>query len=125
MEDNKSNNVGHGNESMDITHLLLRFVFSAIVLAITAFVTPGFTIDGLWPLIIAAVVIVGLDYLVEKITGIDASPFGRGIVGFIVSALILYVTQFVVQGFNITLLGAIIGSIIIGILHAFIPGKTL
>ncbi|NLL71181.1 MAG: phage holin family protein [Epulopiscium sp.] len=110
---------------MDITHILLRFLFTAVVLAVTAFLTPGFTIDGLWTLVIAAIVITGLDYLIEKITGIDASPFGRGIVGFIVSALILYATQFLVKGFSISLLGAIIGSLIIGILNALIPGRAL
>ena len=43
-----------------------RLVASAVVLAITAFFTPGFTINSFWTLAIAAVVLTVIDYLVIK-----------------------------------------------------------
>ena len=46
-----------------------RLVASAVVLAITAFFTPGFTINSFWTLAIAAVVLTVIDYLVIKFTG--------------------------------------------------------
>ena len=52
---------------------------------------------------------------------IDASPFGRGIVGFIVSAIIIYLTQFLVPGMSISIWGAVIASLIIGIIDAILP----
>ncbi len=105
--------------------MLLRVLITSIVVAIAAYFTPGFTIDGLWSLLLAAVVIGILDYLVQRFTGIDASPFGRGIAGFLVAAIILYVTKFIVPGFNISLWGAIIGALVIGVVDAIMPGRAI
>ena len=100
-----------------------RLIASAVVLAITAFFTPGFTINNIWSLIIAAVVLAIMDYLIVKFTGIDASPFGKGFVGFAVSAIILYATQFFVAGYSISWMAAIIGALIYGVVDYFIPGN--
>ena len=64
------------------------------------------------------------DYLIQRVTGLDASPFGRGIVGFIISAVVLYITQFLVPNMGVTFWGAIIGALVIGIIDMIIPGKT-
>lgn len=100
-----------------------RLVAAAVVLAITAFFTPGFSINNVWSLIIAAVVLTVLDYLIVKFTGIQASPFGKGFVGFALAAIILYVTQFFVAGYTISWMAAIIGAVIYGIVDYFIPGN--
>ncbi|MEW8974529.1 MAG: phage holin family protein [Tissierellaceae bacterium] len=122
-DNNKNRNRNHERDnSFNIGEMLLRVLITSIVVAIAAYFTPGFTIDGLWSLLLAAVVIGVLDYLVQRFTGIDASPFGRGISGFLVAAIILYVTKFIVPGFNISLWGAIIGALIIGIIDAIMPG---
>jgi len=113
------------NNEVSLTGIILRVVLTAIVVGIAAFFTPGFSIDNLWSLLIASVVISGLDYLIEKFTGLDASPFGRGITGFIVSAVVLYVTRFIVTGFEISILGAIIGALAIGVIDMIIPGKAM
>ncbi|MBU5437036.1 phage holin family protein [Tissierella sp. MSJ-40] len=105
--------------------MLLRILVTAIVVGIAAFFTPGFSIDNIWSLLLAAVIIGVLDYLIQKFTGVDATPFGRGITGFIVAAIILYVTKFIVPGFNISVWGAIIGALVIGILDAIIPGRAM
>ena len=81
-----------------------RMIAAAVVLAITAFFTPGFTINNIWSLVIAAIVLTILDYLIVKLTNLHASPFGKGFVGFILSAVILYVTQFFVIIMCLTLL---------------------
>ncbi len=65
-----------------------------------SFFTPGFSINNIWTLIIAAVVLTVLDYLVTKFTGLHASPFGKGFVGFALAAITLYVTQFFVAGYT-------------------------
>ena len=107
----------------NIGEILIRILITAIVVAIAAFLTPGFSINNLWSLILAAVVIALLDYLVQKFTGINATPFGRGMTGFIVAAIILYATKFIVPGFNISIWGAIIGALVIGIIDVIIPGN--
>lgn len=109
--------------TMTIGGVFVRFITSAIVLAITAFFTPGFEIASLWTLAIAAVVLATLDYLINSIIGINASALGRGIIGFIISAVILYATQFFVSGYTISWISAIIGAVIYGIVASIIPGK--
>ena len=103
----------------------MRLIASAIVLAVTAFLTPGFTINGIWPLVAAVVVLTIMDYLFVKLLGIEASPFGRGIVGFISAALIIYLTQYFVTGYSVTVLAAIIGAIVYGIVDYLIPGDEV
>jgi len=119
--DTRDNRTGDWN----IGELIIRLIVTAIVVGIAAFLTPGFSIDNLWSLIMAAVVIAVLDYLIQKFTGVNASPFGRGITGFIVSAIILYATKFIVPGFNISVWGAIIGALVIGIIDVIIPGRAM
>lgn len=99
-----------------------RLVTAAIVLAITAFFTPGFSINNFWTLIAAAVVLTVLDYLITKFTGLHASAFGKGFVGFVLAAVILYVTQYFVAGYTISWMAAIVGALVYGIVDYFIPG---
>ena len=111
------------NSVSTIWQLIGRFVASAVVLAITAFFTPGFTINSFWTLIIAAVVLTAMDYLIVRFTGLQASPFGKGFVGFALAAIVLYVTQFFVAGYSISWIAAIIGALIYGVVDYFIPGN--
>ena len=111
------------NGTSTVWQVIGRLVGSAIVLAITAFFTPGFTIDNFWTLAIAAVVLTVIDYLVVKFTGLDASPFGKGFVGFALAAITLYVTQFFVAGYSISWMAAIIGALIYGVVDYFLPGN--
>ena len=119
-----SNTQSRTNEHSGNTALGIigRFIAAAVVLAITAFFTPGFTINNIWALAIAAIVLTILDYIVVKLTGIEASPFGKGFVGFALAAIILYVTQFFVAGYSISWMAAIIGALIYGIVDYFLPG---
>jgi putative membrane protein len=112
-------------EPFSITHFLIRFIVGTIVLAITAALTPGFSIAGFWPLLLGAVVLAVLDFLVTRLLGISATPFGRGITGFILAVVIIYITQFFVAGFSVTLFGAILGALIYGVVDLIIPGKAM
>ena len=122
-ENNNQSNVETSNGTSTIWQILGRLVAAAIILAITAFFTPGFQINNIWSLAIAAVVLTLLDYLITKFTGLHASPFGKGFVGFILSVVILYVTQYFVAGYSISWMAAIIGALIYGVIDYFIPGE--
>lgn len=106
-----------------VWQLVGRLVGATIVLAITAFFTPGFTINNFWALAIAAVVLTVIDYLIIKFTGLHATPFGKGFVGFALAAVVLYATQFFVAGYTISWMAAIIGALIYGVIDYFIPGN--
>lgn len=117
----------HDDKSASITFLrwLGRMAIMAVILAIVSFLTPGFTIAGFWSFIVAAIVISLLDYLIETFMKIDASPFGKGIKGFIVSVIILYIAQFIVPNMHVTILGAILGALAIGLLDALFPTRVM
>lgn len=106
-----------------VWQILGRFVGAVVVLGITAFFTPGFTINNFWALAIAAVVLTAMDYIITKFTGLHASPFGKGFVGFALAAITLYATQFFVAGYSISWVAAIIGALIYGVIDYFIPGN--
>ena len=118
---NTESNVKTGSST--VMQVVGRFIGAAVVLAITAFFTPGFTINNIWTLALAAVVLTAVDYLVVKFTGLHASPFGKGFVGFALAAITLYVTQFFVAGYSISWMAAIIGALIYGVIDYFLPGK--
>ena len=120
---NNNQNTQTQNGTSTITQIIGRFIAAAIVLAITAFFTPGFEIANFWSLAIAAIVLTIVDYLVTRFTGIQASPFGKGFVGFVLSVIVLYVTQYFVAGYSISWLSAIIGAVIYGIVDYFLPGE--
>lgn len=122
MEENQSNTRTQSSGSM-IAQIAWRLVTAAVVLAITAFFTPGFSINSFWALALAAIVLTALDYVIVRFTGLEASPFGKGFVGFIVAAVILYITQFFVAGYSISWLAAIIGALVYGVVDYIIPGK--
>jgi uncharacterized membrane protein YvlD (DUF360 family) len=117
MTDSKNNSV--------ILDLIVKIIVSAVVLGITAFFTPGFSTSGIGTLIIAAIVIGVLNWVAVKVVGVNASPFGAGAIGFIVTALVLYLTRYFVDGYNITILGAIIGALVLGIVDALLPGRRV
>lgn len=112
------------NTGSGVWQVVGRLIAAAVVLAITAFFTPGFTIDNIWALAIATIVLAVMDYLIAKFTGIQTSPFGKGFVGFALAAITLYVTQFFVAGYSISWMAAIIGALIYGVVDYFLPGTT-
>ena len=57
---NTDSNVKSGTST--VWQIVGRLVGAAIVLAITAFFTPGFSINNIWALAIAAVVLTAIDY---------------------------------------------------------------
>lgn len=125
MANDKKVETEKNTRSKGIGSWIIRFVLVAVILAITSFLTPGFTINGLWSFILAAVVITVLDYFIESFMGVDASPFGKGLKGFVISAIIIYLAQFMVPNMRVSIIGAILAALVIGIIDAIIPGKAM
>lgn len=100
---------------------VVRFIVSALVLMLVSWIVPQFTVGGFWSALVLALVIALVGWIVEGIFGKRVTPFGRGIVGFIISALVLWLAQFIVGGVTVTVLGAILAALVIGIIDLFIP----
>ena len=123
MMSNSEENIRSNHTTSTIGQIVGRLVTAAIVLAITAFFTPGFTINNIGALALAAIVLTLIDYFIVKLTGLDATPFGKGFVGFVLAAVTLYVTQYFVAGYSISWVAAIIGALIYGVIDYIIPGN--
>ena len=121
MSDNQVNARSTGGANT-VWQVVGRLITAAIVLAITAFFTPGFTINNIWALAAATVVLTVIDYLITRFTGLHASSFGKGFVGFVLAAIVLYVTQYFVAGYTISWIVAIIGALVYGVVDYLLPG---
>ncbi|KUO73609.1 MAG: hypothetical protein APF77_15430 [Clostridia bacterium BRH_c25] len=105
---------------------IIRFAVAAIVLMVTAYFVPGFRMrGGFTTALIGALVIAAADFLIEKLFKFDASPLGRGISGFLVSAAVIYFTQYFVSGMEVSLLGAVIGALVIGLIDSILPTRFM
>lgn len=123
MSTNNSNTQDTSSTMGTFGQIVGRFIVAAIILGITAFFTPNFSISNIWALALAAIVLTVMDYIIVKITGLQAVAFGKGFIGFVLAAVTLYATQFFVAGYSITWFAAIIGALIYGVIAYIMPGE--
>lgn len=109
------------NRLTDWVRHLVRFIVSVLVLMGIGYIVPGFEALNIVHAFLAAIVITALGYLIELTLGEKVSPYSRGIVGFLVSAIVIWVSQFIVPGMRVSIIGALLASIVIGIVDTFIP----
>jgi len=85
------------------------------------FLLPGFEVAGFLNALLAAIVIAVLGFLVEAAFGKALLPYSRRLVGFLVGAAVIYGAQFLVPTMRVSVGGALLASLIIGIIDAFVP----
>ena len=122
--DNNNSNIQTSSTMSIVGQIVGRLIAAAVILGVTAFFTPGFTISNIWALALAAIVLTVMDYLIVKFTGLQAMAFGKGFVGFVLAVVILYATQFFVAGYSISWMSAIIGALIYGVIDYIMPGES-
>jgi putative membrane protein len=108
---------------MTIIRHSIRFAVSALVLLVVGWIVPGFNLAGFWSAFVAAVIIAVIGWGIEALMGPRVSPYSRGFIGFAVSALVIYMTQFFIAGFRVTLIGALLAALVIGLVDWFVPAK--
>lgn len=111
-------------ESLRISQMIIRLIASISVFAVTVFFTPNFKISSFPILLLSAIAIIIFDYLMSIITGIHDIPLGRGFVGFTCAAVIIYITQFFVDGYYISIVSSLIAAAIYGLIDSMLPNKT-
>ena len=116
-------NFKNNTDCLRISQMIIRFITSLSIFAVTVFFTPNFTISSFPILILSAIIIILFDYLVSIITGIHDIPLGRGLVGFTCAALIIYLTQFFVDGYYISITSSLIAAAIYGIIDSMLPNQ--
>lgn len=101
---------------------IIRFVVSALVLLIVSWLVPGLAVNGFVGALIAALVIALLGWVAEKVLGKGATPQARGLIGFVSAAVVIYLAQYIVPGsISVNILGALLASLVIGLVDAIVP----
>lgn len=112
------------NKGFDIVGLIARLLMSMLVIALTNILTPGMSNSGnIGNLALIAIVIALVDFAISRLFG--ASRAAKGVTGFLTMAIILYISGMILKGFRVTILGALIGGLIYGLIDAIIPGQRL
>ena len=101
--------------------LLLQWLLSALALIIVSRLVPGFYVSGLWPALIAALVIGLLNAtfgLFLKIVTFPLSILTLGIFLLVINALMIKLAAAIVKGFNVTgFAPAFWGAIVLALLN--------
>ena len=108
--------------------LLIQWVLYAIALLICSRIVPGFVVVGLWPAMIAALVIGFLNAtvgLLLKIITFPLSILTLGLFLLVINALMILLDSAVVRGFHVNgFLPAFFGAIVLAILGMAIRAVT-
>lgn len=120
----RTSEYSYAPDGLRISQMLIRFLASISIFVVTVFFTPNFNISSFPVLILSAITIIILDYLMSIITGIHDIPLGRGLVGFTSAAVIIYMTQFFVAGYYISILSSLIAAAIYGVIDSMLPNKS-
>jgi len=112
------------NNNIDIMGLIVRLIVSMVVVGLTNVLVPGMSNKGgLLNLALIAIAIAVIQHLLASFLGL--SKAGRGTSGFLVMALVLYLSGMLISGYQVSILGALIGGIVYGLISSVIPGDKL
>lgn len=84
--------------------LLIKIALNVFALLIVAYLIPGFSFDGLWATVVAAVVIGIVNTYIRPVLQIIFIPLSiitLGVTAFLINVVLLWGTSFLVPGFEI------------------------
>ena len=100
-----------------------RLITAIIVLGITAFFTPGFTASSIWMVALAVLLLTVFDFVISTFTALFTHPIVKGIIGFVLCSITLYVVQYVVTGYGISWIAALLGALVYAIVDYMLPAE--
>jgi putative membrane protein len=107
-----------------VLNLLVQWVLYAVALLIVSRIVPGFTVVGLWPALIAALVIGLLNATVGfflKIITFPLSVLTLGLFLLVINGLMIMLASGVVRGFHVRgFMPAFWGAVVLAILGMMI-----
>lgn len=105
-----------------------KIAVSVLALLVADYLIPGITIDGLYPAVISAVILIVMMFIARPILIILTLPVTIvtfGLFLFVINAILFYFVASFVEGFNVDgFLSALLGSIIVSLITA-ITNKLL
>lgn len=109
-------------------NFITRWLLNAVAIGMTAYILPGMEVDGFWALLWAGLVLGLLNAIIKPILLLLTLPITiltLGLFTLVLNAVMLYLTAWIVSGFEIaSFWTAVVGSIIISVI-SFIVSKSL
>ncbi len=100
--------------------IIARILITALALLIVSKIIPGVTVDGLYPALIAALILGGLNVLVKPVVVVLTLPISILTVGlfiFVINGAIFWFAASFLDGFAVSgFLVAIIASVIVSLI---------
>lgn len=129
MEDNvleresEKENKTEDKSKLRVKQNVIRYFTATILMIFTAYMTPNFEPKSLPILFLVSFLILAVDYMMAVATGIHDNPIARGFVGFTSALILIYMAQFFVDGYYISVLSTLIAAAIYGVVDSFLPNK--
>ncbi len=108
-----------------ISQLVGRLITAIIILGITAFFTPGFSSSSIWIIALAVFLLAVLDFTISTFTALFTHPIVKGIIGFVLCAITLYIVQYLVTGYTISWIAALLGALVYAIVDYMLPSEEI
>lgn len=100
-----------------------RLLIAIIVLGITAFFTPGFELSSIGILAAAIGILTFVDFFIGSFTRLFYHPYMKLIIGFILAAIALYLVQYILIGYTLSLVPIVLGAIVYGLVDYMLPNE--
>ena len=99
-----------------------RIISASIVIGITAFFTPGFDSSNIWIIVTSILALSFLDFLLS-ITDIFKHPIIKLIIGFVLCGISLFIVEYVIVGYLLSIVPLILGSMVYGLVDYVLPNQ--
>lgn len=110
---------------MNLIIWIMRFLIPLVVLFTIGYYVPGFSaLTITWLLILSALIVLG-DRLVHLLIGKNGSRLGRGVITFLISAVIIFFVSYGIQGGHVPLGAALFTALIIAVLSNLVNFSEL
>ena len=110
--------------NLDIKNSILkifkRLIISILILIITAFFTPNFSINNFGSLILFSLFLSLIDTAVLSYSGFEKNKIVSFIFGSFLAIVFFYILQIFVSGFKISWISIILGSLLFGFIDYLI-----
>ena len=99
-----------------------RIIAASIILGITAFFSPGFTMSNIW-IVISAVFILSIVDFILGISILFKHPIIKLFLGLILCLVVLYSMQYFIVGYILSFIPIFLGALLYGLVDYMLPNK--
>lgn len=103
----------------------LRFLIPFVVLFTLGYYVPGFSALTIpWLIVLSALTVLG-DWLVNSMIGGDISRWGRGVITFLVNAVVVFFATYAIEGGHVPLGSSALAALIIAVISNLVNFRQL